>query len=116
MKAHLSDSFLQTLCALQVIRGHISDCELSAADVAGSVYLNPIYLNRIFKKEKGCSISQWIVKERMELASTLLLTTDRPAVEVACQTGYNNYPYFSTVFKKYFRMTPSQYVRKNKSS
>lgn len=99
---------------VQYILDHISDCDLSAADVAGSVYLNPIYLNRIFKKEKGCSISQWIVKERMELASTLLLTTDRPAIEIAYQTGYNNYPYFSTVFKKYFGTTPSQYVKENR--
>ena len=47
----------------------------------------------------------------MELASTLLLTTDRPAVEIAAQVGYNNYPYLSTVFKKYFGTTPSQYVK-----
>ena len=94
---------------------HISDSNLSVADVASSVYLNPIYLNRVFKKEKGSNISQWIIRERMELASTLLLTTDNPAVDIAYQVGYNNYPYFSTVFKKYFGTTPSQYVRDHKS-
>ena len=96
---------------VRYILDHISESELGVNDVASHVYLNPIYLNRIFKKEKGSSISQWIIKERMELASTLLLTTDRPAVEIAAQVGYNNYPYFSTVFKKYFGTTPSQYVK-----
>lgn len=99
---------------VQYILDHIGESDLGVNDVAASVFLNPIYLNRIFKKEKGTSISQWIIKERMELASTLLLTTDRPAIEIAFQIGYNNYPYFSTVFKKYFGMTPSQYVKEKK--
>lgn len=110
---HRSPGEIAEIC-IQYILAHISDCDLGVNDVAASVFLNPIYLNRIFKKEKGCSITQWIIKERMELASTLLLTTDRPAVEIANQTGYNNYPYFSTVFKKYFGMTPSQYVKEKK--
>lgn len=96
------------------ILNNISDCNLSVADIAGSVYLNPIYLNRIFKKEKGSNISQWITKERMELASTLLLNTDQSANDIAYHVGYHNYPYFSTVFKKYFGMTPSQYVKEKK--
>ena len=99
---------------VQYILDHIGDSELSVTDVANFVYLNPIYLNRVFKKEKGLSLSQWIIKERMELASSLMLTTDRPAVDIAYQVGYNNYPYFSTVFKKYFGKTPSQYVKDNK--
>jgi len=111
--SHRSPAEISESC-VQYILAHIGDSDLGVNDVAASVYLNPIYLNRIFKKEKGTSISQWIIKERMELASTLLLTTDRPAVEIAYQIGYNNYPYFSTVFKKYFGMTPSQYVKEKK--
>ncbi len=111
--SHRSPAEISESC-VQYILAHIGESELGVNDVASSVFLNPIYLNRIFKKEKGTSISQWIIKERMELASTLLLTTDRPAVEIAYQVGYNNYPYFSTVFKKYFGMTPSAYVKKNK--
>ncbi len=111
--AHRSPAEISESC-VQYILAHISESELGVNDVAASVFLNPIYLNRIFKKEKGTSISQWIIKERMELASTLLLTTDRPAVEIAYRVGYNNYPYFSTVFKKYFGMTPSAYVKEKK--
>ena len=96
---------------VQYILEHISDCDLDVPGVAGSVYLNPIYLNRIFKKEKGTSINQWIIQQRMELAATLLRNTGRPAAEIALETGYNNYPYFSTVFKKYFGVAPSQFCR-----
>lgn len=97
------------------ILNNIGDCNLTVSDIANHVYLNPIYLNRIFKKEKGTNISQWITRERMELASTLLLSTDKSANDIAYQVGYHNYPYFSTVFKKYFGTTPSQYVKDKKS-
>lgn len=88
---------------------HMKDSELSVTDVAASIYLNPIYLNRVFKKGTGMNMSQWIIKERMELASRLFLTTDHTATDIALQVGYNNYPYFSTVFKKYFHCTPAAY-------
>ena len=95
----------------QYIIGHISDSELSVTSIASEIYLNPIYLNRVFKKETGTNLSQWIIRERMELAGTLFRTTDRTAVDIALGVGYENYPYFSTVFKKYFGCTPSQYSR-----
>lgn len=88
---------------------HMSDSELSVTDVAASIYLNPIYLNRVFKKGTGMNMSQWIIRERMELASRLFLTTDHTAADIALQVGYSNYPYFSTVFKKYFQCTPAAY-------
>ena len=79
--------------------------------IASSIFLNPMYLNRIFKKETGSNLSQWIIRERMELASTLMKTTNKAAVDIALNVGYENYPYFSTVFKKYFGCTPSQFER-----
>ena len=96
---------------VQYILANLHDCDLSVTQIASTVFLNPIYLNRIFKKEKGISISQWIIKERMGLSSALLLSTNLPAAEIAFRAGYQNYPYFSTVFKKYFGVTPSQYVK-----
>lgn len=92
---------------------NISNDQLSVADIASHFSLNPIYLNRIFKKECGISIIQWIIKERMELASNLLKESGQSAVIIAGMVGYSNYPYFSTAFKKHFDCTPSQYARKS---
>ena len=96
---------------INYILEHIGDSNLSVTNIANDIFLNPIYLNRVFKKVKGMNLSQWITKERMTLASRLLTTTDKTAIEIAEQVGYNNYPYFSTVFKKHFGMTPSQYPK-----
>lgn len=99
-------------CAAYILK-HISDESLNVADIAAHFYLNAIYLNRIFKREKGMNISQWIIKERMLLAAELLKNPANTAIAVANQAGYGNYPYFSTVFKKYYGCTPSQYTEKN---
>lgn len=97
-------------CACYILK-KISDAELSVSVLAEHFYLNPIYLNRIFKKEKGTNISQWIIQERMKLAAHLLETTNTTAVNVALEVGYPNYPYFSTTFKKYYHCTPTQYAQ-----
>lgn len=96
---------------IQYILNHIADEDLSVTKIAASVYLNPVHLNRIFRKEKGTNLSQWITRERMELAGELLRTENFTANEVASRVGYGNYPYFSTVFKSYFGCAPSQYTK-----
>ena len=92
------------------IMKHLSDPELNVNGVSARFYLNPIYMSRIFKKENGVALNQWIVSQRMELAGRLLQDSDYPAVAVAERCGYTNYPYFSTVFKKYYGCTPSQFL------
>ncbi|MCI8389493.1 MAG: AraC family transcriptional regulator [Roseburia sp.] len=83
--------------------------ELSVQEIAAHCCLSPIYLNRIFKKEKGISISQYIIREKMALAARLLEHPASQASVVANQVGYPNYSYFSATFKKYYGCTPSQY-------
>jgi YesN/AraC family two-component response regulator len=91
------------------IMENLGNEELSVNEIAAHFYLSPIYLNRIFKKEKSITIGQFIIREKMNLAAQLLRTSNHSAVAVAEQVGYPNYSYFSATFKKYFGCTPSQY-------
>ncbi|MDO5425749.1 MAG: response regulator [Eubacteriales bacterium] len=95
--------------SVRFIREHLESDQLSVNEVANHCHLNPIYLNRIFKKEKGTSISQFIIREKMELAARLLKDSGLTAQNVAEQVGYPNYPHFSTTFKKYYGCAPAQY-------
>lgn len=95
---------------VEYIQENLGDENLSVSQVASHFYLNAIYLNRIFKKEKKVNLSKWIIQERMELAAQLLKSSEYTAAAVASRVGYSNYPYFSTTFKKYFGCTPSQYL------
>lgn len=95
-------------CTAYILQ-NLNNEELSVNELASHFYLNPIYLNRIFKKEKNITISQFIIREKMSLAAQLLKNPASSAIAVANQVGYPNYSYFSTIFKKYYGCTPSQY-------
>ena len=94
----------------------LSDPELSVQMVAAYVHLNPVYLNRIFRKERGSSIAQFIIQERMKLAARLLEDTQISAAAVAERTGYREYSYFSTSFKKYYGCSPQHYIQRRKET
>lgn len=98
-------------CAAYILQNLKSET-LSVNEIASHFYMNPIYLNRIFKKEKNIAISQFIIKEKMSLAAELLKSPDNTAVAVANQLGYPNYSYFAHTFRKYYDCTPAQYHEK----
>lgn len=49
----------------------------------------------------------------MEEASKRLLNTNMSETEIASAIGFQNIYYFSTVFKQYTGLSPSQYRRTN---
>ncbi|MDE6892994.1 MAG: response regulator [Lachnospiraceae bacterium] len=95
----------------QYIEKHLKESSLLVTDIAEALYLNKDYLNRVFKKEKGVSISQYLISERMKLAAVLLREEGSNVNLVAEKVGYNNYPYFASSFKRFYGCTPSQYQR-----
>ncbi len=96
---------------MDYIQKHIGDEELSVKGMAAQFYMNPIYLNRIFKKEKGSSISQYIISERMYLAANLLKESKLTAQAIAAKVGYPNYSHFSAMFKKFYGYPPTHLAK-----
>lgn len=94
------------------ITHHLTN-DLSREMLAGQFFLNPNYLSRLFKKETGISLQDYILKERMKKAAFLLDTTPLSVSEVHEQAGFSHSSYFSKMFKREFGMTPQEYRRKN---
>lgn len=94
----------------EYILQNLENGEIGVNEVAEFCHLSPIYLNRIFKKEKHISISQYIISEKMELAAKLLKGGGLNANTVALKVGYPNYPHFSAAFKKYHGCSPKQFI------
>lgn len=78
-------------------------------DIAKHVFLNPDYLDRVFKKEKGISVTEFVTRERMAVAQELLLKTSLPVNVVAAQVGYSNFSHFSRMFRKYSNKNPIEF-------
>lgn len=84
--------------------------EMITREQLGSVAcLNPTYLARIFKTETGKTMGNYILDERIKKAKFLLETSDMTISEVAQTVGYDNFSYFSKLFKDRTGMTPKEY-------
>ncbi len=90
------------------VKDHLSE-ELSRNQIAGSVFMSPDYVSRVFRKETGVQLSEYITDVRMREARRLLETTALSIGEIADQTGYDNLAYFSRVFRIRNRVSPAQY-------
>lgn len=104
----------------QYVKENIGVHKLTRDEIANYVFLNPDYLTRVFKKQTGMSISDYLQHERIEHAKQLLIKTDMSVSEIALDSGYSNFSYFSTLFKKITKLNPvdfrRQYVGKNGSA
>jgi two-component system response regulator YesN len=98
----------------QYISDHYGD-ELTRMSLGETVYLNPDYLARLFKKETGVSLGTYIIEVRLTIAKQRLKTTNLSVNTIAFKVGYANYSYFSKLFKQYFGCTPYEY-RKNQQT
>ena len=87
---------------------------LTKADIAAQVFLNPDYLAKLFKKETGTALTDYLTQVRIEKAKALLRDETISLTDVATQTGFDYYSYFSTIFKRATGVSPSDY-RKNAS-
>lgn len=82
--------------------------------LAQLIGLTPNYLRKLFKEEKGQSVSQYIAELRFKKAEELLIHTDHPANKIGEMVGFENTSYFYILFKKHVGKTPDNYRRENK--
>lgn len=84
---------------------------LSRKEIASKVFLNADYLDRCFKNELGLSISQYVLKKKLDTAKELLTNTQKSISDIAASIGYYNLSSFSYMFKHETGQTPMSYRR-----
>lgn len=100
---------------IEYVRDHINDENLSLKWIANNVvYMNEVYLSKLFIEETGEKFSHYLNRIRMERAMKLLKDPKYDKVyEVAEQVGWGKNPqYFSQIFKKHTGYTPTEYKDK----
>ena len=93
------------------IRDHYMEV-IGRDEVAAAVYLTPDYANRLFKSEMNVSIKEYLNQYRIAQAKRLLMEKGVNIGNVAEQVGFDNFSYFSTIFKKYEGCSPSEFRRR----
>ena len=83
--------------------------DLSLNSIAQTLNVNPSYLSSLFRKECGCTLTDYVNNRRIEHAVTLLNTTDKQIQNIAFECGIQDTNYFIKLFKKYTGLTPTGY-------
>ncbi len=102
---------------LDDIERHIGDSTYSLESFIRTLPLNYDYVRKLFKKEVGVNPHEHLTHARMLRAKTILLSgvTNRysnySVTQIAEACGYSEPLYFSPVFKKYYGVAPSHYLK-----
>ena len=101
--------------AKSYISEHFHNPDISLSSVAASVNICAPYFCLLFKKELGETFVGYLTNVRMEKAKELLCCSSKRITQIAEEVGYNDYHYFTGLFKKLNGITPCQFRKlKNK--
>ena len=89
------------------ILSHLAE-DLSLTVIGKAMGFNSVYLSRIFKRQTGISIREYIEACRMDLAKKLIVNSRMKIYEVAEKCGYQNPAYFIKIFRAHFGITPQE--------
>lgn len=96
------------LSAKEYIHRRLSG-DLGVEELAHYLGISVSYFSLLFKSHFGETFVEYVTRLRMEMAQSLLLTTDKTVTEIGSVSGYSERRYFTKVFQKYSGMTPSEY-------
>lgn len=80
--------------------------ELSLAEIAEVADLSQFHFARAFRRTVGQTPQHYVMHQRIEHAKELLAKEDLPLVEISLRTGFKNQSHFTTLFRKFTKLTP----------
>jgi Response regulator containing CheY-like receiver domain and AraC-type DNA-binding domain len=95
---------------IEYVHTHYAE-DITLEQLASQLYISKNYLNQLFKKVTGETFTNYVIRVRIEKAKVLLLEGKHLIYEVSEMVGYQNVPYFTTLFKKYCGVTPSELMK-----
>lgn len=95
---------------------HHLNQRLTIESLAKKYLINPTTMKTIFKDIYGEPIASHIKKHRMNLATKLLLQSDKTIAQIARETGYESSSKFAKVFKEHYQLSPNQFRNLHKKN
>lgn len=97
--------------ALAYIDTHIS-IPLSVKTLAAHVHISEGHLQRLFRKEVGETITDYINHQRIRLSLPMLQKKNTQIQNVCICVGIEDPNYYARLFKKYMGISPTEYQKK----
>ena len=98
---------------MQYLYGHYQN-EITIDHIARHLGISPSYMCRIFKQFTGTTIIEYLNQIRCKRAISFM-KEGCSMTQASAFVGYNDYTYFSRIFKKIYGVPPKEFIR-NKAS
>ncbi|WP_288359608.1 hybrid sensor histidine kinase/response regulator transcription factor [uncultured Bacteroides sp.] len=95
---------------MKVVNSHLDNSELNVEMLAEQVGLSRVQLHRRLKELTGIPASEFIRNIRLKQAAILLRDKKMNISQVAYAVGFTNHTHFSTAFKKFYGVSPTDYI------
>lgn len=100
----------ETLCMKQEVENNYRNFDMEV--LVSKLQLSRDYLFRLYKRETGRNLMDYLLDVRMQKAKEFLMQPGKYKVyEVSELVGYADYAYFSKLFKKQTGVTPKNFQR-----
>jgi AraC-like DNA-binding protein len=117
--ANLSDTEKKNMAKIEEVCARIRENighNPSIEELANEFSCSVSYLIRLFRKQKGLSPLQYILKAKIDHAKTLLFYTNQSISQIAEGLGYKNYFFFLKQFKKFTGKSPNEFRKSGLST
>lgn len=95
------------------IRKHYRE-KICLDTIADRLGITPAYLSRLFKKDTGICLQEYVNQVRVDRAADLLIYSDLSIPDIAQYVHFPSQSYFGKIFKRFRQTTPKEYRERNK--
>lgn len=104
----MQNSVENIMAVIDYIEEHLSE-DLDLDSIAGAMHYSKYHLHRMFIKEIGLTIHDYVQRRRLTEAAKLLAFSEKSILEISLIAGYESQQAFSSIFKEMYKKTPNQY-------
>ena len=94
---------------VRVLKTIESGTAYKITDLASQLRMSTSHLQRLFKRETGVRIGEWLITQRLQKAAYLLTNSYLSVKEIARAAGYEHMSSFIRAFERVYVLSPTRY-------